>query len=44
MDRYMITLAIGFGGFLVFAGWCVWSVLWAAHKEDPGCLNLLKHK
>ena len=43
MDRYMITLAIGWVGFLTFTAWCVYSVLLTAHKEDPGCLNLLKH-
>ena len=43
MDRYMITLAIGWVGFLSFAFWCVWKVLKTAHDEDPGCLNLLKH-
>ena len=39
MDRYMLTLAIGGGAFMVFVGWCVASVMLMAHNEDPGCLD-----
>ena len=43
IDRYTLTLLLGFAMFMLGVAWSIYSVFLMAHREDPGCLDPRNH-
>lgn len=43
IDRYTLTLFLGFATFFAGVCWSIFSVFIMAHLEEPGCLDPRNH-